>query len=734
MTISRHPFLFLVLAFFLLCCLGGQFGPIGAGALTLWPGDTDAAPLVLPAGKFILLFVLTWILGGLLFFFFPRRISTRETFFLILAVSLVARLLLLPHPVSDDIYRYLWEGRVYLSDHNPYLFPPDHPELAALAAGDPHHPLINHPAMAAIYPPAMLLLFAAVGQFCYHPLAVKLTVVCFDLGTLYLLLLLLTRRQLPLRYALLYALNPVILYGFAGQGHLDSLQGFFLLAAVVAHEDRRWGWMWLMAGAAVQVKYMAVVALPFLLTRENRRWAWTLAVALGLPFLPFLEAGPGLFATLIRFGRDFGVGGPLHSLLRPITGQIALASLICLLVAALSLSGVAIFFHRRRAGAGARSPDRGIYLAFGILLLCLPTVHFWYLSWILPFVVLYPSNAWLLLTLTSAAYFSAYGQRHLGGEWVLTWPYHLIQWLPFGLLLAPELMRGIRHLGLRRQHLAGDRPLATVTAIVPTRNEAAAIEACIHSLRRDPAVAEVLVVDGGSSDQTVMRAEGAGARVIRHLRAPARGGGRGGQIAVGVRAARGDLIAIVHADTRVAAGSLSRACRLLNRQSDLIGGALGARFESSALFYRLLTMANDIRAVILGISFGDQVQFFKRRAFLACSTYPDLPLMEDVELSLRLGRSGRQAFLFDASTVSVRRWRRAGPGHALKVMMLFTRYLWQRLWGPVDGVAFFHAYYGDSPSPPVPRQPRCDRPVFGPPDALDKKGGSVNNSLKKKRI
>jgi hypothetical protein len=166
-----------------------------------------------------------------------------------------------------------------------------------------------------------------------------------------------------------------------------------------------------------------------------------------------------------------------------------------------------------------------------------------------------------------------------------------------------------------------------------------------------------------------------------------------------VRAAKGDLIAIVHADTRVAAGSLSRVCRLLSRRPDYIGGALGARFEDAGLFYRLLTAANDLRALVMGISFGDQVQFFRRRAFLAWGAYPELPLMEDVELSLRLGRCGRQAFLFDASTVSVRRWRRAGAGHACKVIWLFSRYLWQRLWGPVDGAVFFRLYYGGPGDP-----------------------------------
>ena len=126
----------------------------------------------------------------------------------------------------------------------------------------------------------------------------------------------------------------------------------------------------------------------------------------------------------------------------------------------------------------------------------------------------------------------------------------------------------------------------------------------------------------------------------------------------------------------------------------MIGGALGARFEGAGLSYRLLTAANDLRAVMLGISFGDQVQFFRRRVFLRRGSYPALPLMEDVELSLRLSALGRQGYLFGGSLVSARRWRRAGGAHAFKVIRLFSLFLWQRLWGRVDGAAFFLSYYG----------------------------------------
>ncbi|MDJ0781954.1 MAG: glycosyltransferase [Desulfosarcinaceae bacterium] len=688
--VLRHPFFFLTGAFLMLCHLGGQFGPIGAGHLTLWPGAAGSAPLVLPSGKFMLLYGFTWTGALLLLLFFPRRLSLSARLLIIAGLALAARLLLLPHPASDDIYRYLWEGRVFLAGENPYLLAPTAAPLNSLAATDPYHPLINHPDLSAIYPPAMILLFSLVGQAAYHPLAVKLVVLCFDLGTLGLLLLLLHRRGLPLRHALLYALNPVILYGFAGQGHLDSLQSFFLLAALVAHGRRRWGWMWLFAGAAVQVKYMAVVALPFLLNRHSWRWSWLAIAAILLPFMPFREAGPGLFATLIHFGRAFGVNGPFHGILRLMTGEIAAATTLCLILAGLLLGGLLLIFHRRTRPFAPLSPDRGLYLALGILILCLPTVHFWYLGWILPFVALYPSNAWMLLTLTAAAYFSATGRIYLGGAWELTWPYQVAQWLPFGLLFLPELIRGITHLRLP----ADQRPPASVSVIIPTRNEAAAVGSCVAAVRSDPAVQEVLVVDGGSTDDTSARATAAGAQVIRHVRPPTAGGGRGGQIAAGVAAAVGDLVAVVHADTRVAAGQFSRVCKILRRQPGVMGGALGARFDHDGLFYRLITAANDIRAMFLGISFGDQVQFFRRDAFLACGAYPNLPLMEDVELSLRLGRCGRQVYLFGGATVSVRRWERAGAGHALTVIQLFTRYLWQRLRGRVDAGALFHRYYG----------------------------------------
>ncbi len=205
---------------------------------------------------------------------------------------------------------------------------------------------------------------------------------------------------------------------------------------------------------------------------------------------------------------------------------------------------------------------------------------------------------------------------------------------------------------------------------------------------------EAILVDGGSIDDTPLQAVQAGARVIRHDAPPGAGGGRGGQIRAGVAAAEGDVVAVVHADTRVAADEFGRMLALLRQQPMIVGGAIGGCFQGRGIPLRLLEAANDFRAVFLGISFGDQVQFFRRRPAAAADLYPDIPLMEDVELSLRLQGLGRTAFLFGEAEISARRWRSGVSRRAGLIIRLFASYLWQRLFGPPDTLAMYRKYYG----------------------------------------
>lgn len=236
--------------------------------------------------------------------------------------------------------------------------------------------------------------------------------------------------------------------------------------------------------------------------------------------------------------------------------------------------------------------------------------------------------------------------------------------------------------------------MKSVSVVVPARNEERVIAACIASAWEDESVGEVIVVDGGSRDDTVARARDAGARVLEHERPVESGGGRGGQIHAGVMAATGDVVAIVHADTRLEKGVLRRVVDVLNRRPGVIGGAVGCVFDGRGWRLRLLDVANHSRAAVFGISFGDQVQFFRRKPVVDKRLYPNIPLMEDVELSLRLRKMGRKVYLFGGAVASSRSWQNGAGRRAVLVIALVAEYLLKRLWGAPDVVAMYRRYYG----------------------------------------
>jgi hypothetical protein len=558
--------------------------------------------------------------------------------------------------------------------------------------------------MTAIYPPLDLLLFAAIGHVSYSPMAVKVVMAAVDLATLLLLLLVLRQRRLDARWALLYALQPVVIYAFAGEGHIDALQNLTIVGLLLAHSKRRWRWFFLFAGLAAQVKYVALVVWPFLVNRNNRRHAWIAAAAFLLPLLPFLILdGPGVFRSLRAFGERFAFNGSLHAVLLHASGSAALAGGITRSLFVLVL--IIGYRHSRARPSSSQEhsaahlalpaddPAAALLLVMGAFLLCAPTVHYWYLSWLVPLLVLRPAAAWILLLGTISWVFIAPGVNALNGSWILpSWAQWLIWSVPLPLI--------VRHAwrAWRRPSRSYFAP-RSIAVVIPTLNEAKRLRGCIEALRGEPAVRQIIVVDGGSSDRTAAVADELGVTLLKHHASPARGGGRGGQIAAGCRLVTADLVAIVHADVRLSAGALERARKLLIVQPDLVGGALGAVFNGHGLRYRLLELGNDLRALFGGITFGDQVQFFRRDPIISEGRFPAIPLMEDVELALRLNRLGRTAFLFERCAVSTRSWRRNAGAKSALVVWLTLRYLVERRLHDGAAARMYDTYYGPPSAP-----------------------------------
>ena len=205
-----------------------------------------------------------WLLGGcLLAATAARREQPRLALFLILLLGSAARWPLLEQwpETSDDIYRYVWEGRLWWAGETPYRFPPDSPRFASLRDAVVH-PRINHPEIPTIYPPAAQALFAAAAPL-PAPLGWKALLAIGELLAALALGRQAARRGASLSPTALYFLNPLLLVESAEGGHVDGAGAAMFLGALIwARSPARGRWAVCCATLAALVKFTPIVALP----------------------------------------------------------------------------------------------------------------------------------------------------------------------------------------------------------------------------------------------------------------------------------------------------------------------------------------------------------------------------------------------------------------------------------------------------------------------------------------
>lgn len=654
----RGAFLGALTGWLALCVVGGSAAWVredGRAALAVFF-------LLVPAGVAV---VVLWPRGG------PRRWQAAG----LLGVAALGRLAFWPHPPGDDVNRYLWEGKLVRAGLSPYTHPASASEWAEWR--DARWAAMNHRELRTIYPPLAEWVFAGVGAVADDPRALKLVFVLADLGAVAGLLALLRRRGQPLRFAGFYAFNPVPLWGIAGEAHYDALLVLGIVLALWLRERGRPAAAWLALAAAVQFKLVAILLVPVLLRRGGWRTAWVGALAVVVPFAPYAADVAHWWSGVAHFGSALAFNGSVHALLWQLAGSREVAAAAC---------GAALVAW---VGAVAwRQPEvpRAAFLVLTGLVVLSPTVHYWYLAWPLVLVPLFPSVAWLALSAGMAGWFLAPWSAARGGEWALPAGAQVVMWLPLGLLL-PAAVRG-----LRRRRAAGAAADATSLAVViPAWNEGAVLAACLESVRAlQPPAREVIVVDGGSTDDTRAVTARAGACLVAAAR------GRGGQIAAGVARATADVVLVVHADARVAPELSGRILEILRARPAAVGGAAGQEFDGDGPGLAVVEALNDFRAGCLGQSFGDQGQFFRREAMNALGGFPGLPLMEDVELSLRLRAAGPVLYLGGGVRCSARRWRRGNWFRRVaQVVALTARYRWARWQGRDCTAELYRKYYPD---------------------------------------
>jgi len=627
----------------------------------------------LPAS--MLLYAMGFILLIALVRRFPENIEPARAWILVFVLGVCGRVLFLPYPPGNDIFRYIWEGAVQNQGLNPYAFPPDSPSAVHLAVGELGSvwERINHRWLAAAYPPAAMLLFRLLAAISPSVLFFKAVFILFDLGVMVLLVRVLRHRGLPAARLLLYAANPLVIVFTAGEGHLDVVQVFFLVLGCVLLQRRKIAGGALALGIAVMSKYLSAVAAPFLMGRGSGVKPLAVFVPL-LLFVPYLDAGWGIFGSLAE------LGAAMHY-----NDSIAAAFRECLGPAALPALGSLLFLCLAWVFLSVDDPLHSVYLAVGCVLLFLPTLHPWYLVLIAPFLCVFPSRAWLYLQAAALFTFPVMaGEMRTGLFQEVPW-IRLPEYLPFyGLLVWGTIRNGYL---VRERRFA---PPVSISVVIPVFNEAAHIERCLSAIPVGAPVCEVIVADGGSTDETAGLARAKGARVIHSEK------GRGIQIAAAAQAAKGDALLILHADSMLRAGAAERIVSALSAAPDAAGGCFGMAFEGGGIATRWIARLNNLRAMVTGIAFGDQAQFARTEALRRIGGVPALMLMEDVELSLRLKRIGRAVYLKRGVTVSNRRWQHGSfRRNFLMVVGLFFRYLLKRRLGlNPDERRDYRKYYG----------------------------------------
>lgn len=389
----------------------------------------------------------------------------RQTLPLIFVFAAVFQTVLIPSrpTLSDDMYRYIWDGRVQAAGINPYRYSSDAAELRGLRDDDIWRRM-NRPEAVTIYPPGAQMIFVATWRLFPDSVAgVKLVMIAATLLAGLLLVWLLLALGLPPERVLIFLWNPLLVFEIGHAAHVDALYlplivGAFLLRARAPQDRVDWRFeagIGLLLGMGVLVKLYPAILAPCLWSVRDaagrRRWRLALPVTLMLTLLAgyalYLEPGVNVLGFLPTYGREFFNVSPLMRLLTGaamandirwwIPGNYGMPLLVLL---------VGVGFVLLPA-TSARMAILRCYVPMGLYVLINHNLFSWYVLWLLPLIALTltlrpvqlnAGLAWWVFTGTVALSYTFFV------DWrEVSWAIHAQFW-PLYLLLVIATARQLR--------------------------------------------------------------------------------------------------------------------------------------------------------------------------------------------------------------------------------------------------------------------------------------------------
>jgi alpha-1,6-mannosyltransferase len=429
-------------------------------AFVLGTEGTLVAPALFPVRKeiipgflvhFLVLFALYLLAAWLVWRRAPDRPSITLTI-LLFAAGFRLILLWTPPVLSDDLYRYVWDGKVQTARINPYLYAPDAQELSHLR-DDAIFPRINRPWARTIYPPGAQWLFLGIAAV--RPDSVrflKAAIAAVDMLTIVLLMWLLRATGVASGRAILYAWHPLPVFELAGSGHVDGLMLPFLLLSLLFFVFRREALSGALLGAAAAIKLYPALLLPALVRRSGPRLLMAAGATAALLYFPYVAtAGRHVLGFLPQYLSDSGERfnpGPGGLLAYSLGSLVARPMQVAYGILAMALLLV-LWRAGRRDEESLDAAVGELLLACGVFVTFAQTVHPWYLLWILPLLALRPEGCWIYLSGAIALSYVMYAKDDFRmPTWVV-----VLEYLPFYLLALWAILS-------RKRRPAGTSPVA----------------------------------------------------------------------------------------------------------------------------------------------------------------------------------------------------------------------------------------------------------------------------------
>jgi hypothetical protein len=339
------------------------------------------------------------------------RGARRPPFALILATAILLRVGALAAPVylSDDIYRYIWDGRVQAAGINPYRYIPTDADLAPLR-DEAVFPNINRNNYApTIYPPVAQMLFFAATRFGETVPAIKLVLVAVEAIGIGALLVVLRTVGAPRENIMFYAWHPLPVWEIAGSGHVDAAVVAFTALALAAAFSGRRVWSGAALAAATLVKFFPLVLVPALWrpAKSNLgdwRWISAFTAVVIAAYLPYLGVGSRVLGFLPAYLTEENLASGIGFWVLDVVNRAVPVSVMAYLgVAAAVMAGLAIGALRRPADPDASLPW---VTGLGTAAMLFASPHYaWYFVWLMALLCVAPWWPAFWPTLTAVLFY-----------------------------------------------------------------------------------------------------------------------------------------------------------------------------------------------------------------------------------------------------------------------------------------------------------------------------------------